>query len=88
MTEIPLEIFLQSMIHPLKINVGWILASLGSNWIRFGNNIPAEQKDFGAYSICKASDAEFVKILVGSALGGMEFVPILVGRGIDYQNPI
>ena len=37
MTEIPLEIFLQSMIHPLKINVGWILASLGSNWIRFGN---------------------------------------------------
>ena len=37
MTEIPLEIFLQSMIHPLKINVGWILASLGSNWIRFGS---------------------------------------------------
>ena len=50
--------------------------------------IAAVHKDFGTKSIRKASDAEFVKILVGSALGGMEFVPILVGRGIDYQNPI
>ena len=88
MTEIPLEIFLQSMIHPLKINVGWILASLGSNWIRFGNNIPAEQKDFGAYSICKASDAEHVKILVGSIFGGMEIDLILIGRAMDCSNQI
>ena len=84
MTEIPLEIFLQSMIHPLKINVGWILASLGSNWIRFGNLSLQYKKDFGASSICKASDAERVKILVGSVLGGMESELILVEKAKDY----
>ena len=30
--------------------------------------------------MCKASDAEHVRILVGSVLGGMEFDLILVGR--------
>ena len=40
-------------------------------------------KDFGANSICKASDAERVKILVGSVLGGMGFDLILIGREMD-----
>ena len=37
MIKIEFAIFLQPRTHPLKINVGWILASLGSNWIRVGN---------------------------------------------------
>ena len=45
---------------------------MGSNWIRFGNLSLQYKKDFGASSICKASDAERVNILVGSVLGGME----------------
>ena len=37
MIKIPFEIFSQSRTHPMKIIVGLILASLGSNLIRFGN---------------------------------------------------
>ena len=39
-----------------------------------------KKKDFGTNSILKASDAERVRIIVGSILGGMEFDLILVGR--------
>ena len=45
--------------------------------------IAAIEKDFGASSICKASDAERVKILVGSVLGGMVSDLILIGRTMD-----
>ena len=38
--------------------------------------------------MCKASDAERVKILVGSILGGVESDLILVGRAMGYQIPI
>ena len=38
MIKIEFAIFLQPRTHPLKINVGWILESLGSNLIRFGNS--------------------------------------------------
>ena len=37
MTKVLLEIFSQPTSHTLKIIAGWMLASLGSNWIRFGN---------------------------------------------------
>ena len=37
MIQIKFDLFLQSTTHPLKIDVGWILESLGSNWIRVGN---------------------------------------------------
>ena len=60
------------------------MESLGPNWIRFGNLSLQYKKDFGASSICKASDAEHVRILVGSVLGGMEFDLILVGRAIGH----
>ena len=43
-------------------------------------SIAARKKDFGTNSILKASDAERVRIIVGSILGGMEFDLILVGR--------
>ena len=43
-------------------------------------SIAASKKYFGANSILKASDAERVRIIVGSILGGMEFDLILVGR--------
>ena len=43
-------------------------------------SIAARKKDFGTNSILKASDAERVRIIVGSRLGGMEFDLILVGR--------
>ena len=39
-----------------------------------------KKKYFGTNSILKASDAERVRIIVGSILGGMEFDLILVGR--------
>ena len=72
MTKTPFEIFLQSTTDPLKIIVGWIWESLGSNWIRVGNLSLQDKKDSGANSICKASHAERVKILVGLILGCME----------------
>ena len=68
MTKIPFELFLQSTIYPLKINVGWIFKSLGSNWIHFGN-LSLQDKNIGANSIFKASDAECVKILFASVFG-------------------
>ena len=74
---------MQSRTHPLEIYVGLILESLGSNWIRFGDLSLQYKKDFGASSICKASDAERVKILVGSVLAGMVVDLILVGRAMD-----
>ena len=43
-------------------------------------SIAARKKDFGTNSILKASDAERVRIIVGSIFGGMEFDLILVGR--------
>ena len=72
MIKIPFETFFQSTTHPLKIDVGWILDTLGSNWIRVGNLSLQDKKDSGANSICKASHAERVKILVGLILGCME----------------
>ena len=45
--------------------------------------VAAVHKDFGTKSIRKASDAERVKILVGSVLAGMVFDLILVGRAMD-----
>ena len=45
--------------------------------------IAATEKDLGANSICKRSDAERVKILVGSVLGGMVSDLILIGRTMD-----
>ena len=75
--------FLQSSTHPLEIDVGWIVESLGPNWTRFGNLSLQYKKDFGANSICKASDAERVKILVGTVLGGMVSDLILIGRTMD-----
>ena len=75
---------MQSTINPLNINVGWIWESLGSNWIRFGNLSLQYKKILGAHSICKASDAERVKILVGSVLGGMESDLTLSGRTMVY----
>ena len=74
---------MQSSTHPLEIDVGWIVESLGPNWIRFGNLSLQYKKDFGASSICKASDAERVKILVGTVLGGMVSDLILIGRTMD-----
>ena len=71
---------MQSSTHPLEIDVGWIVESLGPNWIRFGNLSLQYKKDFGTNPILKASDAERVRIIVGSILGGMEFDLILVGR--------
>ena len=41
------------------------------------------KKFLGANSICKASEAEHVRILVGSVLGDMESDSILVGRAVD-----
>ena len=38
MIKIEFVFFLQSTTHLLKIDVGWIWASLGSNWIRIGNS--------------------------------------------------
>ena len=81
-------IFLQTRTHPLKINVEWVLASLGSNWIRFGNLSLQYKKILGAHSICKASDAEHVRSLVGSIFGIMELDLILVGRAVDCSNQI
>ena len=75
--------FFQSTTDPLKIIVGWIWESLGSNWIRFGSSPLQYKKKIGAHSICKASDAEHVQILVGSVLAGMVFDLILVGRAMD-----
>ena len=37
MIQIKFVFFLQSKAHPLKIDVGRIVESLGSNWIRVGN---------------------------------------------------
>ena len=37
MIKIAFVIFLQSTTHLLKIDVGWIWDTLGSNWIRVGN---------------------------------------------------
>ena len=64
------------------------MESLGPNWTRFGNLSLQYKKDFGASSICKASDAERVQIFVGSVLGGVEVDWNLIGRTMDYQNPI
>ena len=79
---------MQSSTHPLEIDVGWIVESLGPNWIRFGSLSLQYKKDFGASSICKASDAERVQIFVGSVLGGVEVDWNLIGRTMDYQKPI
>ena len=61
---------------------------MGSYWIRFGNLSLQYKRVLGAHSICKASDDEHVKILVGSILGGMEFDVILIGRAMDCSNQI
>ena len=64
------------------------MESLGPNWARFGNLSLQYKKDFGANSICKASDAERVKIFFGSVLGDMESDLILVGRAMDDSNQV
>ena len=83
MIKIEFEFFLQSTTHPLEIDVGWILDTLGSNWIRFGNLSLQYKKDFRASPICKASDAEHVKIIVGSVFRCMGSDLNLVGRAMD-----
>ena len=88
MTKVLLEIFSQPTSHTLKIIAGWMLASLGSNWIRCGNLSLQYKKILGAHSICKASDAEHVKSLVGSIFGIMELDLILVGRAVECSNQI
>ena len=45
--------------------------------------IAASENDCGANSIGNASEAEHVRILVGSVLGDMESGSILVGRAVD-----
>jgi len=37
MIQIKFDFFLQSKAHPLEIDVGRILETLGSTWIRVGN---------------------------------------------------
>ena len=62
---------------------------LGGFWrawdrIGFASGIyRCNKKDFGANSICKASEVQHVRILVGSVLGDMESDSILVGRAVD-----
>ena len=83
MIKIQLSIFLQSMAHPVKINVGWDLEGLGSKWIRFGNLSLQYKKIWGANSIFRASDAKLVKIIVGSILEGLGSTWIFTGRAVD-----
>ena len=67
----------------MKINVGWDLEGLGSNWIRFGNLSLQYKKIWGANSIFRASDAKLVKIIVGSILEGLGSTWIFTGRAMD-----
>ena len=83
MIKIPFQTFLQSMAHLVKINAGWDLEGLGSNWIRFGNLSLQCKKHFGANSVFEASDAKLVKIFVASILAGLGSASIFIGRATD-----
>ena len=83
MIKIPFQTFLQSMAHLMKINAGWDLEGLGSNWIRFGNLSLQCKKHFGANSVFEASDAKLVKIFVASILAGLGSASIFIGRATD-----
>ena len=83
MITIPFQTFLQSMAHLVKINAGWDLEGLGSNWIRFGNLSLQCKKHFGANSVFEASDAKLVKIFVASILAGLGSASIFIGRATD-----
>ena len=77
-------------IHdPSSENRCWVdLGELGIELDSLRKFIVAISKDLEANSICKASGAERVRILVGSILGGMEFDLILIGRAMDGSNQI
>ena len=72
-------------IHdPYSENHCWVdFGDLGIELDSLREFIAAIEQDFGANSICKASDAERVKILVGSVLDGMVSDLILIGRTMD-----
>ena len=68
MIQIKFVFFLQSKAHPLKIDVGRIVESLGSNWIPF-EELSLQEKYFGTNSIFKASGAEHVQIPCSLSFG-------------------
>ena len=83
MTKIPFGLFFA--VHDRSSeNQCWVdFSDLGIELDSLREFIAAIEKDFGANSICKASDAERVKILVGTVLGGMVSDLILIGRTMD-----
>jgi len=72
-------------IHdPSSENPCWVyFRNLGIELDARREVIAASENDCGANSIGNASEAEHVRILVGSVLGDMESGSILVGRAVD-----
>ena len=79
--KIPVENF--AIQDPSSENPCWVdFGELGIELDSLRELIPARRIDFEASPICRASDAECVKILVGSVFGGMEIDLVLVGMAI------
>ena len=72
-------------IHdPSSENPCWVyFRNLGIELDARREVIAASENDCGANSIGNASEAEHVRILVGSVLGGMVTDLILIGRTMD-----